>query len=410
MPAAQALANALAYAAGIGCTRAGVIETTFREETETDLFGEQAVLCGGVTALVKAGLRYAGGGGYRARDGVLRVPARAQADRGPDVSRRAEVHALFDQRHRRVRRLHPRAPHHHGGDARRRCGRSSPRSRSGAFAREWMAENRAAAAANFARMRQVETRPPDRAGGRQAARDDAVVGGREGACRRVSGPGGPARRPAVRTIDRPGRSRGPCSRRSGMPRRRTRLPGRAGAAVRGPAPGPRGHVAPGVRRAAARGAAGPPARSHRSPRWITTSPPATGAADRRPDRARARSNAGEERPASSGSSCFDLDSPDQGIVHVIGPELGVDAARHGDRLRRLAHLDSRRVRRARLRDRHERSGARAGDPVPRAVASPRPWRSRFTGTPAPGVDRQGPRSWRSSGRSAPAGATGHVIE
>ncbi|HET9275959.1 MAG TPA: ketol-acid reductoisomerase, partial [Gemmatimonadales bacterium] len=51
----QALANALAYAAGIGCTRAGVIETSFREETETDLFGEQAVLCGGVTALVKAG-------------------------------------------------------------------------------------------------------------------------------------------------------------------------------------------------------------------------------------------------------------------------------------------------------------------------------------------------------------------
>jgi len=46
---------ALAYASGIGCTRAGVFETTFREETETDLFGEQAVLCGGVTELIKAG-------------------------------------------------------------------------------------------------------------------------------------------------------------------------------------------------------------------------------------------------------------------------------------------------------------------------------------------------------------------
>ena len=45
----------LAYAKGIGCARAGVIETTFAEETETDLFGEQAVLCGGVTALMKAG-------------------------------------------------------------------------------------------------------------------------------------------------------------------------------------------------------------------------------------------------------------------------------------------------------------------------------------------------------------------
>ncbi|MFQ5846457.1 MAG: ketol-acid reductoisomerase [Candidatus Methylomirabilales bacterium] len=45
---------ALAYAKGIGCTRAGVLETSFREETETDLFGEQTVLCGGVSALIKA--------------------------------------------------------------------------------------------------------------------------------------------------------------------------------------------------------------------------------------------------------------------------------------------------------------------------------------------------------------------
>jgi ketol-acid reductoisomerase len=51
----QAKATALAYAKGIGCTRAGVIETTFSEETETDLFGEQAVLCGGVSELIKAG-------------------------------------------------------------------------------------------------------------------------------------------------------------------------------------------------------------------------------------------------------------------------------------------------------------------------------------------------------------------
>jgi len=61
----HALANALAYAAGIGCTRAGVIQTTFREETETDLFGEQAVLCGGVTALVKAGFETLTAAGYR---------------------------------------------------------------------------------------------------------------------------------------------------------------------------------------------------------------------------------------------------------------------------------------------------------------------------------------------------------
>ncbi len=50
----KAKALALAYAKGIGCTRAGVMETSFQEETETDLFGEQVVLCGGVSALIKA--------------------------------------------------------------------------------------------------------------------------------------------------------------------------------------------------------------------------------------------------------------------------------------------------------------------------------------------------------------------
>ncbi|MFN5513455.1 MAG: ketol-acid reductoisomerase [Cyanobacteriota bacterium] len=51
----QARERAMAYAKGIGGTRAGILETTFREETETDLFGEQVVLCGGLTALIKAG-------------------------------------------------------------------------------------------------------------------------------------------------------------------------------------------------------------------------------------------------------------------------------------------------------------------------------------------------------------------
>jgi len=56
---------ALAYAKGIGCSRAGVIETTFAEETETDLFGEQTVLCGGVSALVKAGFETLVEAGYQ---------------------------------------------------------------------------------------------------------------------------------------------------------------------------------------------------------------------------------------------------------------------------------------------------------------------------------------------------------
>ena len=61
----HAKADALAYARAIGCTRAGVLETTFREETETDLFGEQAVLCGGVSALVKAGFETLTEAGYK---------------------------------------------------------------------------------------------------------------------------------------------------------------------------------------------------------------------------------------------------------------------------------------------------------------------------------------------------------
>ena len=61
----NALELGLAYAKAIGCTRAGVIETTFKEETETDLFGEQVVLCGGVTALVRASFETLVKAGYQ---------------------------------------------------------------------------------------------------------------------------------------------------------------------------------------------------------------------------------------------------------------------------------------------------------------------------------------------------------
>jgi len=61
----QALPKALAYAKGIGGARAGVIETTFKEETETDLFGEQSVLCGGASELIKAGFETLVNAGYQ---------------------------------------------------------------------------------------------------------------------------------------------------------------------------------------------------------------------------------------------------------------------------------------------------------------------------------------------------------
>jgi ketol-acid reductoisomerase len=61
----QARAQALSYAKAIGATRAGVLETTFKEETETDLFGEQTVLCGGVSELIKAGFNTLVEAGYQ---------------------------------------------------------------------------------------------------------------------------------------------------------------------------------------------------------------------------------------------------------------------------------------------------------------------------------------------------------
>jgi ketol-acid reductoisomerase len=63
-PSGKALENALAYALALGCLKAGVIETTFREETESDLFGEQTVLCGGASALIRAGFETLVEAGY----------------------------------------------------------------------------------------------------------------------------------------------------------------------------------------------------------------------------------------------------------------------------------------------------------------------------------------------------------
>jgi ketol-acid reductoisomerase len=63
----------LSYLKGIGCTRAGVLETTFKEETETDLFGEQAVLCGGVSSLIKAGYETLVEAGYQPESAYFEV-------------------------------------------------------------------------------------------------------------------------------------------------------------------------------------------------------------------------------------------------------------------------------------------------------------------------------------------------
>ena len=104
----------LAYAKGIGGTRAGVLDTTFEEETETDLFGEQVVLCGGLVELIRNGFETLVEAGLPARERVLRDAARSEAHRRPHLRRWDRGDELLDQRHRRVRRDVTRPA---GGDA-----------------------------------------------------------------------------------------------------------------------------------------------------------------------------------------------------------------------------------------------------------------------------------------------------
>ena len=119
---------ALSYAHAIGATRAGVLDTTFDEETETDLFGEQVVLCGGLTALVTAGFETLVERGLPARVGLLRVPPRAEAHRRPHVRAGHRRHALLHLGHGRVRRPDPGSPWSSTTPSGPRCRRSSTRS------------------------------------------------------------------------------------------------------------------------------------------------------------------------------------------------------------------------------------------------------------------------------------------
>ena len=127
-------------------------------------------------------------------------------------------------------------------------------------------------------------------------------------------------------------------------------------------------------------------------------------ADRRPGVADPGRDAARATAPSSASRCTRLGDRDQGIVHVVGPQLGPDPAGHDRRLRRLAHLDPRRVRRAGVRHRHQRGRARARHPDAAADARSRRWRSPSTATLAAGRHRQGPDPRRHRARSAPAAA------
>lgn len=138
----QALADALAYAAGIGCTRAGVIETTFREETETDLFGEQAVLCGGVSALVKAGFETLVEAGYAPEMAYFECMHELKLI--VDLMYRGGLgfmrHSISDTAEYGD---YTRGPRVIDGRVREEMRTILREVQSGAFAREWLAENRA---------------------------------------------------------------------------------------------------------------------------------------------------------------------------------------------------------------------------------------------------------------------------
>ncbi|HEY8256740.1 MAG TPA: ketol-acid reductoisomerase [Gemmatimonadales bacterium] len=150
----EALANALAYASGIGCTRAGVIETSFREETETDLFGEQAVLCGGATALVKAGFETLTAAGYRPEMAYFEClhELKLIVDlmyRGGMQFMRYSISDTAEYGD------YTRGPRLITDETRAEMRRILDAIQDGSFAREWLAENRAGRA-NFERMRQAD--------------------------------------------------------------------------------------------------------------------------------------------------------------------------------------------------------------------------------------------------------------
>jgi ketol-acid reductoisomerase len=147
----NARALALAYARGIGCTRGGVIETTFKDETETDLFGEQAVLCGGASELVQAGFQTLVEAGYDPEMAYfeclheLKLIADLMYEKGLAGMRYSISNTAEYGDYTRGTRVITE-------ETRASMRKILAEIQSGDFAREWIAENRAGQE-NFKRMR-----------------------------------------------------------------------------------------------------------------------------------------------------------------------------------------------------------------------------------------------------------------
>jgi ketol-acid reductoisomerase len=154
----RALATALAYAKAIGCTRAGAIETTFAEETETDLFGEQTVLCGGVPALIQAGFETLVDAGYQPE--VAYFECLHEMKLIVDLMYEGGLSYMYYS-------VSDTAEHggYEGGDrlvddgVRQRMAAALAEIRSGEYARRWIAENEAGQP-SFLRRRQREQGHP----------------------------------------------------------------------------------------------------------------------------------------------------------------------------------------------------------------------------------------------------------
>jgi ketol-acid reductoisomerase len=142
---------ALAYAKGIGCTRGGVIETTFKDETETDLFGEQAVLCGGASELVQAGFETLVEAGYDPQMAYfeclheLKLIVDLMYEKGLAGMRYSISNTAEYGDYSRGKRVITE-------ETRANMRKILDEIQSGDFAREWIAENRAGQE-NFLRMR-----------------------------------------------------------------------------------------------------------------------------------------------------------------------------------------------------------------------------------------------------------------
>ncbi len=170
---------------GLGSTRAGVLETTFKEETETDLFGEQALLCGGVSALVKAAFETLVEAGYQPELAYFETMHELKLI--VDLMYRGGLNFMrFSvQRHRRVRRLRLRPRVTEGVKAAMKDVLTDIQ--CGAFANRWIAVQEAGGE-RVPRAARAGPRPPDRAGRRRPPGPDAVP--QPGRRPRRPGPGG----------------------------------------------------------------------------------------------------------------------------------------------------------------------------------------------------------------------------